>query len=348
MKGEHTYEEIKGQGDAWSLSLKEAENQRHIIDGVIKQSWPEVIFAGCGSTYYLSLSAAARWQTVTKIRARGVPGSEAWLYPDSVFAKQPPLLVAISRSGETTETKRAIKIYKDRYNLDPVVVSCYSESEMMSETHYPFLAAGGKEQSVAQTRSYTSMLIMTQILVAIAAEEDKNIINNMYLLPNAFDKLVSNHESEIKAIAQEQKFQKFVFLGSGVNYGIACEATLKMKEMSLSVSEAFHFLEFRHGPKSMVADDMLIIALINDSTRNEELKVLSEMKEYGAAIVAIAETGDGIKSDYLIELKSGVDVNFRGPLYLPALQLLAYYRALEKNLDPDNPTNLSTVVELDD
>ena len=348
MFGKHTYEEIKSQGEAWTQSLNHAEQEISKILDVIKKPWKEVVFTGCGSTYYLSLTAAARWQEATGICARGVPGSEVWLYPKSIFIDTAPLMVAISRSGATTETLRAINIYKERYKMDPVVISCYPESDMMVQTRYPFYTAGGREKSVAQTRSFSSMLLMTHYLTWIAANQNKDQPNPLFKLPEVFEKLVNKYEDQMKAIAQNRNLQNFVFLGSGINYGLACEAMLKMKEMSLSVSEPFHFMEFRHGPKSMVAEDMLIIGLVHDATRTEEIKVLSEMKDYGATILAITESANEVTADHIVEMDSGVDVMYRGPLYLPALQLLAYYRATEKGLDPDNPTNLTTVVELND
>jgi len=348
MFGKHTYEEIMSQGEAWQQSLLHAEREIDMIKEIITKPWPEVVFTGCGSTYYLSLTAASRWQEITGIYARGVPGSEAWLYPKSIYIDSAPLLIAISRSGTTTETLRAIQVYKEHYKLDPIVISCYPESDMMVQSRYPLLAAGGQERSVAQTRSFSSMLLMTHYLTWVAAKQDNEQTNQLIKLPEAFEKLISKYEGQMKALAQNHSLQKYVFLGSGINYGIACEAMLKMKEMSLTVSEPFHFMEYRHGPKSMVAEDTLIIGLIHDATRHEEMKVLSEMKDYGATIMAVTESADGITADYIVEMDSGIDVMYRGPLYLPTLQLLAYYRAIEKGLDPDNPTNLTTVVELND
>ncbi|HEY59526.1 MAG TPA: SIS domain-containing protein [Anaerolineae bacterium] len=348
MNGEFTYQEIMGQGESWSKSLAEAENQFKKIIAHLKKPWSEVIFTGCGSTHYLSLTAAARWQSFTQMRARGIPGSEIWLYPDTILPSKDPLLVAVSRSGSTTETIKAIHVYKERFNLDPIVISCYPDSEMMLTTNYPFLATGATEKSVAQTRSFSSMLLMTQYLMVKTASDEIKFVNQLLQLPNAFNILVKKYENIIKHLSKEQKFQKFVFLGSGINYGLACEAMLKMKEMSLSISEAFHFMEFRHGPMSMVADDTLIIGLLNDVTQKDELKVLNEMKAFGATTLVIAESAKDINADYIFELNSGIDPILRGPLYLPSLQLFAFYRAIEKGLNPDNPKNLSAFVELSD
>jgi glucosamine--fructose-6-phosphate aminotransferase (isomerizing) len=121
---------------------------------------------------------------------------------------------------------------------------------------------------------------------------------------------------------------------------------LKMKEMSLSPSEAFHFLEFRHGPKSVVAPGTLVIGLLSDAAYIEEIKVLAEMRALGAKVLALVENNEDLPADYVVELHSGVRELHRSVLFLPVLQLLAFYRSVEKGLDPDRPNNLDAVVRL--
>ncbi|UCD37176.1 MAG: SIS domain-containing protein, partial [Fidelibacterota bacterium] len=144
-------------------------------------------------------------------------------------------------------------------------------------------------------------------------------------------------------------YSKFVFLGQGPYYGLACEAMLKMKEMSLSVSEAYHSLEYRHGPKSLVDDNMLLTCLVSERARDEEKILLKEMKTLGARTLVICEQADPeIESagDYLVELNSDLTDESRLILYMPFLQLLAYHNAVAKGLDPDNPKHLTQVVTL--
>ena len=145
---------------------------------------------------------------------------------------------------------------------------------------------------------------------------------------------------------QNEKYQHFVFLGSGINYGIASETMLKMKEMSISISEAFHFMGFRHGPMSIIAPNSLAIGLVNDTGRNAELNVLEDMKKLGASTLALIDSVDGSEADYVVDLKSGVSELARGVLFLSVLQLLSYYRSISKELNPDWPKNLKAVVDL--
>jgi glucosamine--fructose-6-phosphate aminotransferase (isomerizing) len=105
-------------------------------------------------------------------------------------------------------------------------------------------------------------------------------------------------------------------------------------------------MEFRHGPKSVVDPGTLIVGLVSEGARTQEALVLGEMRQLGATVLALAETGNGLPADYLVELRSGLDDLVARILTLPVLQLLAYYRALSRGLDPDRPTNLDAVVKL--
>jgi glutamine---fructose-6-phosphate transaminase (isomerizing) len=115
---------------------------------------------------------------------------------------------------------------------------------------------------------------------------------------------------------------------------------LKMKEMALTVSEPFRFLEFRHGPKSMVDTQTLVVGLLSESSRLHEEAVLEEMKALGGQVLALAES----KAD--ITFASGLPERARGVLYLPVLQLMACYRAANRGYNPDSPHNLTKVIEL--
>jgi glucosamine--fructose-6-phosphate aminotransferase (isomerizing) len=168
---------------------------------------------------------------------------------------------------------------------------------------------------------------------------------------SAASEMIRKYESLAKALGDNGALSRFFFLGSGPCYGLACEAMLKMKEMSLSYSEAYHILEFRHGPMSMVGNDSLVIGLLSGNHIDHQLGVLRDVRALGAVILAVAEkdTAEISKvADFVIALDSGLPPVWRAPLYLPVLQLMAYYRAIAKGLDPDHPTHLQAVVRLDE
>lgn len=343
--GRHTLQEILSQGQAWEKSLPSIENQTERFIGWLEKPWNEMVFIGCGSTYYLSISAASIWQSITGISARAMPSSELWLFPNKAITNKPSILVAFSRSGETSETISAIQRYQEQQGDDCLSITCNADSQMARISPQLLEISHAKEISVAQTRAFTSMFLSI-LYLACKSSGNTKLIDEIKTLPTTFERVIGNYSSMARKLAENPNLTHFVFLGSGANYGLACEAMLKMKEMSLSPSDAFHFLEFRHGPKSMVTPNTLIIGFISDSARDEEVKVLSEMRALGAEVLALVEKKEDLQADYIVELNSGVSEDIRSLVMLPILQLMAYYRSISKQLDPDRPKNLDAVVKL--
>lgn len=346
--GAHTLREIRGQARAWAQAIKEAQS----VLPRIQESWSRrnvsgVTFCGCGSTHYLSLSAAAAFQAETGIRAHAVPSSEIFLFPEIAMPPGECSLVAISRSGETTETVRAAKIFGEHKGKDRVIViTCYADSTLAALTQAPLVASAAQEQSYAQTASFSSMLVLALHLIGELAGRT-SIVQALLTLPERGEHVVSECEETMRQPGEDDRYQRFFFLGSGPNYGLACEGMLKMKEMSLSYSEAYHFLEFRHGPRSMVDDHTLAVGLLSDRATQEEVAVLAETQALGAHLLIVGEEPSQIgtlKPEYAVWVKSGLSETLRGPLYLPPMQYLAYHRAMHKGLNPDRPANVEAVI----
>ncbi len=331
----YTYQEIKSQTEAWAqaLDVTRSASLPKAAD------YEQVVFTGCGSTYYLSLAAAALYQELTGRSARAVPGSELLLNTPTVLTSEKTLLVSISRSGTTTETVKAAQKFKGEQRGDVVVISNYDEV-LSHSADFNLLIDKGQEESVAQTRSFASMFVAVSAFCARMAGRD-DLLDSMRGLPTAGDRLMSRYESFAKSLGENLDFDRFYFLGSGVRYGLACEVNLKMKEMTLTHSEPFHVLEFRHGPMSMVNQKAVVLGLLSDANRVHEAKVLSEMKALGGTVTGLGE------ANAEIAFESGVAESVRGVLYLPVLQLMAYYRSVAKGLNPDRPSNLTAVVKLD-
>ncbi len=197
---------------------------------------------------------------------------------------------------------------------------------------------------MAQTRSFSNMLLAVSWLIA------KHIPDG---LPAQFasvgQNLIDQYHPLAERLGRDASINKFFFLAGGAFYGLANEVMLKMKEMSLSYSECFHTLEFRHGPMSMVDEATLVTCLINESARGHESALLQDMRSKGARTLGLIDQSDpkGAESmDEQILIQSGIPELWRAPLYLPILQLIAYERSISKGLDPDNPTNLTSVVVL--
>lgn len=331
----HTYNEIKTQTEAWDQALDVVRASSSPRAG----DYDHVLFTGCGSTYYLSLAAAALYTGLTGRSARAAPGGELLLNPQTVLTDQKTLLVAISRSGTTTETVKAVEKFKAEKRGEVAVITNYNEV-LSRVADVNIVIDKGQEESVAQTRSFASMYVAATALCAKMAGRD-DLVEAMKELPVIGNLVIGKYEAFAKALGENLSFDRFYFLGSGIRYGLACEVNLKMKEMTLTHSEPFHFLEFRHGPMSMVNQNTVVVGMVSTVNRQHEVKVLSEMKMLGGTVASIGES----EADVCFE--SNIPEEVRSVLYLPVLQLMSYYRSLAKGLSPDRPTNLTAVVKLD-
>lgn len=337
--GAYTLEEIRSQPAAWQETLAYLGARAEDLAAVGPTGFDEVLVTGCGSTYYLALAAAALLQELTGVRARGLPASEIWLYPDSAYrAGAKTLLLAVSRSGTTTETVRAVESFRARATGSVVTLSCYPESALAGLGDLNLVLAAGQEKSVAQTRAFSSLYLATVFLAHLWAGRSPEAFSG---LPEAGTRLLEHYAPLAERLGGDLTLERFYFLGSGPRYGLACEVSLKLKEMTLSHSEPFHFLEFRHGPQSMVTDTALLVGLVSERNRATERAVLREMNARGAQVLSLAET------DADVTFAADVPEGLQGVLYLPVLQLLAFRRSLAKGLNPDRPQNLEAVVRLE-
>ena len=347
--GEHTYSEILSQPIAWADALVRAREAAPALQRLWQAPEPAgLLFTGCGSTYYLSLAVAALARELG-LAARAVPASELWLFtPGAVSAAGRTVLVAVSRSGETSETLRAVDAYRNAGGRRVVAVTCYPDSALPGMSDLVVSIAAAQEQSVAQTRSFASMLVACQVLIAALAGQSEAAAR-LAALPELGKSLLEAHGNLAALLGADLSLERFFFLGNGPLYGLAQEGMLKMKEMSLSYSEAYHTLEFRHGPKSMVDPHSLVIGLLSDPGRDLETRVLAEMSSLGGRILALAGEHAGLPGftpEHEVALGPGLSWTERLVLYLPILQLIAYHRAVAKGLDPDRPRNLTAAVIL--
>jgi glucosamine--fructose-6-phosphate aminotransferase (isomerizing) len=308
----------------------------------------EWLFVGCGSSYYVALSAAATMSTLTGLRSRALPASEVLLYPGSVPAEA-CIPVLISRSGQTSEVVTAAEALKAR-GIPTLGITCdggQSLAKLASET---LVLARADEKSTVMTRSFSSMLLTLQALAAVIAG-NSTFTDSLQEMSAAAASLLPELPEKVRAFVGSHDFEDYVYLGQGPFYGLACEGALKVTEMSVSYAQSFHTLEFRHGPKSIVGPETLLVFLLSETGYNAECEALKEMKSLGATTLVVTNRANGAvraASDLTLELKLDVPELARLAPYLFAGQLLGLYTGLKKNLDPDSPRNLSRVVLLED
>jgi glucosamine--fructose-6-phosphate aminotransferase (isomerizing) len=346
-KENYTYTEIKSQPEILPEVLKNFQPLRSDLTSFWKSNdFEQVIFTGCGSTYHISKTAAALFQSLTGMPCFFYPGSEMVLFPDIVYPKdRRTLLVAESRSGETTETVEGVSVFRQVTGGKVLAITCDSQSTLAKLADLTLAADVAQEKSVAQTRSFSSMLLLSEAFAGHIAGKDLTILER---LPAEIDRLFSSYEDLAKELGEDKQIDANFYLGSGLLYGLACEAMLKLKEMSLSVSEAFHVMDFRHGPMSLVNKTSIVIGLLSETALTQEVAVMNHMHNLGGRILSISEKPhpDLQKIGDLVLLETGLPPWANALVYLPFLQLYAYYRSLSKGLNPDAPNNLEAVIIL--
>jgi glucosamine--fructose-6-phosphate aminotransferase (isomerizing) len=340
--GHYTREEIFSQPDVWISGIEIIRSQANEIrEFYRKGKYDYILFTGCGSTYYLSLAAASSFTELNGKVARGLPASELWLNPSFVYPQEGKcLLVAVSRSGSTTETLRACEAFSAQKRGDIFTISCYPEAPLARMGALNLVFPDSREESIAQTRSFSTLFLAT-IATSALWNDKQDLVKDLIQLPDLARRLIKENGEKIRLLAQDPHLERFYFLGSGSRYGLASEISLKMKEMSLSHSEPFHFLEFRHGPMSMVNKQTFLMGMVSEKNKAFEIKVLDEMKSRGANVLSLGEGSTDIT------FNSDVSEAVRDVLYLPLGQLFALERSLHKGLNPDKPNNLDAVVILD-
>jgi glutamine---fructose-6-phosphate transaminase (isomerizing) len=348
-QGEYTCKEIASQPETWQRTFETILAQKDQLTAQLAalKNRPFVVI-GCGSTYYLSAHTAA------VLRQCGV---QAWAFPSSelVFFPQTGLpenfvLLVISRSGTTTESLWAMDAYR-RQSAHPLIITitCNAGTPMIAKSDIVLLSEAAAERSVAQTRSFTSMVLMAQILAAILAGDTARL-GGLRRAPDIARRLMESQRGLAEKIGSDTTIERFFFLGSGPYFGLAHEAMLKTKEMSSTLAEAYHTLEFRHGPMSVVNERSLVVGLVSDAAAEAEIKVLREMKAQGARLLAFCERRgklDWSGIDEVIEIESGLDDWSRPFLYLPVIQWIAYHRSLARGMNPDSPGSLAQVIVLE-
>ncbi|GBR06766.1 SIS domain-containing protein [Acetobacter oeni] len=290
---------------------------------------PSVVHAvvGCGTSVHIADSIAA---TLCEqgVMARAVPGNE-WTCRRTSYvpASVSPRVVALSRSGESTETvaaaraSRAAGLPVTAFTCAPGSTLCGEADELVESDTHP-------EEDIVMTASASLMLLMGLRYAGVDAGPETTA-RARALLDTADPHLASLIRGR----------GHFVFLGGGALYGVAREGALKLQEMSLSQTEAHHPLEYRHGPVSLIDERSFVTILYHPDTIEEEARLADELIGKGAVVLGIGGPGT-------VTLPVDGPASVRPLVCLPVLQLLGEYVARDKGLDTLKPRHLTKVVTI--
>jgi glutamine---fructose-6-phosphate transaminase (isomerizing) len=352
VPGLHTLRETLSQPAMWAETfahLDAAKTVDHLAAHFsAEEPW---LFVACGSSYYLSQLVCAIWSRNFSFRCAAVPASEFLFAPEAALRSSDAKQIAfISRSGETTEVIRAAEFLKNRVDVRTLGVTCNATSRLDELCTHMSTLPWADEKSTVMTRSFTSILLFFERLGdRIRGGGNAQLSAALKELPALALPWLDANAGRIRKFIAKKKFADFVFLGQGAHYWLAQEAALKITEMSASYAQAYHTLEFRHGPRSIAGPHTLITFFLSDAAEAEESLLVQELKTLKAATLVVVNHATATlqaSSDLLIELNTSLPEFARFAVTAIPAHLLGIEVGLRKGVDPDAPKNLTRAVVL--
>lgn len=316
------------------------------------EQFTNITLIACGSSYYASSTAKYWFEKYSNIPCAIDLASE-FRYRDPILYKD-NLCIFVSQSGETTDTLAALKLAKDRGCKTLAIVNV-PESSMTRAADYNILTLAGPEIGVASTKAFTAQLAVLCILALMIAKEKNLNCAHEYLkellhVPKLISQVLLNISSFDILGQRLSKTKNVLFIGRGTNYPIALEGALKLKEISYIHAEAYAAGELKHGPIALVDQETPLIAIApNDNWFEKTISNIQEVASRGAPIIVLTDDSSfTINCDefckILLPKTNTINTCF---IYTIAVQCIAYYTALHKGTDVDQPRNLAKSVTVE-
>ncbi len=336
--------EINEQSTAIKNTLTEKENIEEIIDNLGDIS--RICFVACGTSYHASLTGKYLLESLAGIPTDVILASE-FKYSANTL-KDDTLVIFISQSGETADSLKALDLANETSKTLGIVN--VAGSAITRRADYVIQTQAGPEIGVAATKTYLSQLTAIYLFAALIADDEK-LLEDIHKVPEFIDELLED-EDIIRQMSKKYKFANdFFFIGRGYSYPIALEGALKLKEITYIHGEGYAAGELKHGPLALIDEGIPVVVILPPGENHRKtMSNLEEVKSRGADILAIGYKGDSaleLKADDLFTINDEVKDIIAPLVYIVPLQLLAYYVAVEKGLDPDKPKNLAKCVTVE-
>ncbi len=311
-----------------------------------------IILVACGTSWHSALIGKFLIEKFAKIPAEVDYASE-FRYRNPLVSRE-DLVVGISQSGETADTLGAIREAKSKGAKTVGIINVVG-STISREVDSGIYLHAGPETGVASTKAFTSQVISLILLALYLAQEkglnnNKHIINELISIPDKIERILEK-SNDIKSLSQNFKNSRnFLYFGRGINFPVALEGALKLKEISYIHAEGYPSAEMKHGPIALIDKEMPVVFLAtNNNLLPKIVSNMQEIKSRGGKIISILnnKTNEASKlSDYIIEIPETIE-ELSPVLNVIPLQLLAYHIADLKGLDIDKPRNLAKSVTVE-
>ena len=315
-----------------------------------------VYAVACGTAWHAALIGKYLIETLAKVRVDVDYGSE-FRYRAPLLGDD-TLLLAITQSGETVDTLAAMEQARSQGVKSAAIVNAPgSQAARLADAGALYLHAG-PEIGVASTKAFTSMLLVEYLLALKLAQARGTLksgeigkhIQALVELPGKVEQILKEQAIYKELAERYQRASGALFLGRQINYPVALEGALKLKEISYIHAEGYPAGEMKHGPIALIDEELPVVCVaVRDAIYAKMLSNIEQVKARGGQVIAIASAGDAQieqKADYVIEVPETL------PLLTPILtsipmQLLAYHIAVRRGCDVDQPRNLAKSVTVE-
>lgn len=311
----------------------------------------------CGTSYHAGMIGRYWFEEISGIACQVEVASE--MRYRAGIVEEGTLLIGISQSGETLDTLAALRDGKNKGYITTVGICNVAESIMAREVGFAFFTKAGLEIGVASTKAFsTQLVVLLQLAIAIGLHRQhiteqyaNKLLEELVLLPHRIKEILALEEKISQVAKKFVNKAHTLFLGRGMYYPLALEGALKLKEISYIHAEAYPAGELKHGPLALVDENMPVIAIAPKNEYLEKLKSnLKEVHARGAELfIFAAESCEFNHQEARMTVIELPDVNpLVAPIaYVVPLQLLAYYVAVLKGTDVDQPRNLAKSVTVE-
>ena len=321
------------------------------------QRWKKIYIVACGTAYHAGLVGKQIIEKLARIPVEVEIASE-FRYRDPMLDED-TLVIVISQSGETADTVAALREAKSK-GCKVMAITNVVGSAIARESDYVVYIWAGPEISVASTKAYTTMLIAEYLLGVYLAQQKgvgdaaqlAAILEGLQQLPEATAKMLTDeYLQQIQQAAEGYKaVNDIFFIGRGLDWAIALEGSLKLKEISYIHAEAYAAGELKHGTLALVTEETPVIAIcVQESTYDKTASNIKEVKAREAKVLAIINEGDEQTQKFVDQVLAIPKINnFIAPvLAVIPLQLISYYTAKVRGCNIDQPRNLAKSVTVE-
>lgn len=325
------------------------------VTGEMLKSFNKIYIVACGTAMHAGMVGKYVIEKVARVEVIVDIASE-FRYRNPIIGNN-DLVILISQSGETADTKAVLRLAKEKGATTLSVVNVKGSS-IARESDFVVYTHAGPEISVASTKAYTVQLSIMYLLAfqlanargVISEEECRRYIEQLLEMPEHVEKVLGLEENCQYAASRLVNADSLLFIGRGLDYALSMEGSLKLKEISYIHSEAYAAGELKHGTISLVTEQMPVIAVATqDDLFDKTISNVKEVKARGAKVIMICKENavyDSEAVDYVIKLPV-IDNVFMPIITAVPLQLIAYYTSVLKGCDVDKPRNLAKSVTVE-